>query len=135
VRYTAEQQAQAVRGIEVRIATMEAAAADPVDLPGLLTMIRACADLNATSGGAALIPDDALRAVLDEVAWLVLDDALADQHARYHSETGNLLHGDGCGWEGCQFWDVAQHLRATRTGDFWAGRLDTEANNLEITDA
>jgi len=37
------------------------------------------------------------------------DDVLADQHARYHCEAGNMLYGDECGWE-CSFWEISVFL-------------------------
>lgn len=38
------------------------------------------------------------------------EDKLRDLHARYHSETGNLLDRDECGWERCEFWDAASFV-------------------------
>lgn len=33
------------------------------------------------------------------------EDALADLHAKYHCEDGNMLRDD-CGWD-CAFWEIA----------------------------
>lgn len=38
------------------------------------------------------------------------EDMLRDLHARYHDEFGNLLGRDECGWQGCEFWDSAEHV-------------------------
>lgn len=36
------------------------------------------------------------------------EDKLCDLHARYHSEEGNMLGRDDCGWDRCEFWDAAK---------------------------
>ena len=44
------------------------------------------------------------------------DDALADLHARWHDEPGNMVY-DECGWERCEFWAIAMWIHTDGVGE------------------
>lgn len=77
---------------------------------------------------------DRMQAERDmQIGWSDADDWLRDQHARYHDQPGNMLGANECGWDRCQFFEVAVWVRnapsarpgdADDEGDFYADDCD-----------
>jgi len=53
--------------------------------------------------------------LLVEREWPSVHD-LADAHARYHDQAGNLLYENDCEWLRCEFWGSVTHLLSLRPG-------------------
>jgi hypothetical protein len=53
--------------------------------------------------------------LLVEREWPSVHD-LADAHARYHDQAGNLLYENDCEWLRCEFWGSVTLLLSLRPG-------------------
>lgn len=91
------------------------------DIPALIAEGRAALDPRSLMWDKVKVDlvrrlVDALDNAHESLEWPSVHD-LADAHARYHDQAGNLIYENGCGWERCEFWDSTTTLLALRTSD------------------
>ncbi|WP_022886385.1 hypothetical protein [Glaciibacter superstes] len=105
-----------VAGVEWQAAKAEPVTIDREALIEFIADFQACGSCAGESWckacqeeANAIIAHLAAQPVTPEPNTIIAPSDLADAHARWHAQSGNLIY-DGCEWERCEFWAIGKFL-------------------------